>query len=154
MSETQTPEQQFHIQKIYTKDLSFESPNAPEIFTTSDFKPDVNVQINSGHKKLADDTFEVVLSLTVTAKQQDKTAYLVEVHQAGVFTISGFEDDQVAGMLGAYCPETLFPFAREAISDLVVRGGYMQLMLQPINFNALYQQHLEQQQAASPEVAH
>ena len=157
MSETQAPAQQFQIQKIYTRDISFESPNAPEIFTTQDFKPEINVQINTSHNDVGENNHEVVLTLTITAKHKDKTAYLVEVQQAGVFTISGFDDATLGGMLGAFCPETLFPYAREVISDLVVKGGYAQLLLQPINFNALYQQHLQQQQQAAAggqEVAH
>jgi len=149
------PEQQFHIQKIYTKDISFESPNTPDIFASADFQPEINVQINTGHKGVGDDNYEAVLTLTITAKQGDKTAYLVEVQQAGVFTITGFEEDAKNGMLGAFCPETLFPFAREAVSDLVAKGGYPQLLLQPINFNALYTQHIQQQQAAAAQdVAH
>lgn len=152
MSEEQ---QNFNIQKIYTRDISYESPNAPDVFATTNFKPDINVQINTGHRAVGDDNHEVVLTLTVTAKQEDKTAYLVEVQQAGVFTISGFDQDQTSGMLGAFCPETLFPFAREVISDLVQKGGFPQLLLQPINFNALYQQHMQQQAASAEQnVAH
>jgi preprotein translocase subunit SecB len=154
MSE-EAPAQQFQIQKIYTKDISFESPNAPEIFSTQNFNPEINVQINTANKALGEDNHEVVLTLTITAKQEDKTAYLVEVKQAGVFTISGFDEASMGGMLGAFCPETLFSFAREAISDLVLKGGYAQLLLQPINFNALYQQHMQQKApVGDQEVAH
>lgn len=143
--------QQFNIQKIYTKDISFESPNSPEIFAMPDFKPEINVQINTGNKKLGDNTYEAVLTITITAKQEDKTAYLVEIQQAGVFDISGFDDVTLGGMLGAFCPETLFPFAREVASDLVTKGGFPQLLLQPINFSAIYQQHLQQQQTEAAE---
>jgi len=95
----------------------------------------------------------VTLTVTVTAKKADKTAFLVEVKQAGVFQLAGFEQEQLSGMLGAYCPEVLFPFAREAIADLVAKGGFPQLLLSPVNFNALYMQH-QQQQAQQAEQAH
>ena len=147
MTDEKQPEQQFAIQKIYLKDVSFESPNSPMVFTEGEWKPEINVQINSGHTALSADTHEVVLSVTVTAKKNDKTAFLAEVKQAGVFAITGFPQENLAGMLGAYCPETLFPFAREAISELVSKGGFPQLLLAPVNFNALYTQHVQQQQA-------
>lgn len=137
--------QQFAIQKIYLKDVSFESPNSPQSFTEGEWKPQVNVQINSANQAIAQDTYEVVLSITVTAKQNDKTAFLVEIKQAGVFTMSGFPDENLAGMLGAYCPEALFPFAREAISEMISKGGFPQLLLAPVNFNALYTQQMQQQ---------
>ncbi len=156
MTDEKTPEQQFAIQKIYLKDVSFESPNSPMVFTEGEFKPEINVQINSGHKTIATDMHEVVLSVTVTAKKDDKTAFLVEVKQAGVFAITGFAQENLAGMLGAFCPETLFPYAREAVSELVSKGGFPQLLLAPVNFNALYTQHVQQQQAetANQNTAH
>ncbi len=156
MSE-QANEQQFNIDKIYIKDVSFESPNTPALFIGgSEWKPELNVQINSSNTTVGENLYEVVLSITVTAKQQDKTAFLVEVKQAGIFTIKGFEESNLNGMLGAYCPETLFPFAREVISGLVTNGGFPPLLLAPVNFNALYQQHMEQQAAAAAqqETAH
>ena len=141
------PEQQFQIQKIYLKDVSFESPNTPLVFTETDKEPEINVQINSASKAVSQNVYEVDLKVTVTAKKNKKTAFLVEVTQAGVFTIAGFGKDQLGGMLGAFCPETLFPFAREVVSDLIVKGGFPQLLLAPINFNALYTQQLQQQAA-------
>ena len=152
MSEEQN-QQQFAIQKIYLKDASFESPNSPEIFQDADWKPEINVQLNTEGKTLAEGVHEVTLTVTVTAKKADKTAFLVEVKQSGVFQLAGFEQEQLGGMLGAYCPEVLFPFAREAISDLVSKGGFPQLLLSPVNFNALYMQH-QQQQAQQAEQAH
>jgi preprotein translocase subunit SecB len=143
--------QQFAIQKVYLKDVSFESPNSPQAFSNTEWQPQINVQINSSHQSIADDVYEVVLNITVTAKHEDKTAFLCEVKQAGVFTISGFDEENVRGMVGAYCPETLFAFAREAISDLVAKGGFPQLLLAPVNFNALYTQQMEQQAAAGSE---
>jgi len=149
-------EQQFNIQKIYLKDVSFESPNSPQAFTDGEWKPEVNVQINSNNQKIADDIYEVVLSITVTAKQKDRTAFLVEVKQAGVFSIAGFSEENFAGMVGAYCPETLFPYAREAISEMVSKGGFPQLLLAPVNFNALFAQQMQQRadEQAEKDAAH
>jgi len=156
MSEEQAPQQQFSIQKIFIKDVSFESPNAPAVFTEAEWKPEVNVQINTETKPVADGLHEVVLSVTITAKQLEKTAFLVEVKQSGLFHMSGFEQEQLGGMLGAYCPEILFPYAREAISDLVAKGGFPQMLLSPVNFNALYAQHQQQQaeKATAAETSH
>ena len=144
MSEEQT--QQFSIQKIFLKDVSFESPNSPGVFSDGEWKPEVNVQINTEVKGISEELHEVTLTVTVTAKQKDQTAFLVEVKQSGIFQLAGFAQEQLGGMLGAYCPETLFPYAREAISDLVTKGGFPQMLLSPVNFNALYMQHQQQAQ--------
>jgi len=148
--------QQFAIQKIYTKDVSFESPNAPAIFGNGEWQPEINVQLNSGHQNVGENAYEVVLTITVTAKQGDKTAFLVEVQQAGMFIMSGFSEEALAGMLGVYCPEALFPFAREAIVGLVSKGGFPQFLLSPVNFSNLYAHHVQQQQAsgAAEDTAH
>ena len=142
-------EQQFAIQKLYLKDVSFESPNAPSVFADGDWQPEVNIQLNSSNHALGKDAYEVDLKLTVTAKQNKKTAFLVELTQSGIFTIAGFEQENLKGMLGAFCPETMFPFAREAIAELVSKGGFPPLLLAPVNFNALYMQQAQQQQAAA-----
>ena len=147
MAEEQAQAQNFSIQKIYTKDISFETPNSPAVFTQTEWKPDVNVQLNSSTTPLDNDVHEVVLSVTVTAKLGDKTAYLVEVQQAGIFKTENFSPDQMGHLLGAFCPNILFPYARETISDLVTRGGFPQMLLAPVNFDAIYAQHLQQQQA-------
>jgi len=155
-SNTNGSEQQFHLQKIYTKDISLETPNSPEIFTEK-WEPEVNIELQSSGKPLADDVHEVVLIVTVTAKVGDKTAYLVEVQQAGVFTIVGFTGEERAHMLGSFCPNILFPYAREVISDVVAKGGFPQLLLAPVNFDALYAQHVQRQQnenAGSEEAVH
>ncbi len=149
--EHKSEEQQFAIQKIYLKDVSFESPNSPQAFTGSEWQPQINVQLNSSHRVVSDNTYEVLLEVTVTAKYNEKTAFLAEVKQAGIFTMSGFPKDNLAGMLGAYCPETLFPYAREAVSDLISKGGFPQLLLAPVNFNALYSQQIQQQAEAEAE---
>ena len=136
--------QQFQIQKIYIKDLSFESPNAPEMFTES-LHPKIDFDLPTEAKKLTDDFFDVTLQVTATAKHNEKTAFLVEVKQAGIFNITGFPDDQLSHMLGSFCPNILFPYARESVSDLVTRGGFPPLLLAPVNFDALYAQHVQQQ---------
>jgi preprotein translocase subunit SecB len=149
MSENTTPEQngpQFAMQRIYTKDISFETPNSPAIFTLK-WEPSVNVDLNSASKALQEGLYEVVLTVTVTTKVDDKTAYLAEVQQAGIFAFSGFSDQEMGGMLNSYCPNMLFPFAREVIADLVSKGSFPQMLLTPINFDALYAQHLQQQAA-------
>jgi preprotein translocase subunit SecB len=136
--------QQFQIQKIYIKDLSFESPNAPEMFTES-LQPKIDFDLQTEAKKLTDDFFDVTLQVTATAKHNEKTAFLVEVKQSGIFNITGFPDDQLSHMLGSFCPNILFPYARESVSDLVTRGGFPPLLLAPVNFDALYAQHVQQQ---------
>lgn len=135
---------QFGIQRVYLKDTSFESPNAPDIFR-SQWKPQINLDLNTRSEKLADDLFEVVLTLTVTAKNDDKTAFLAEVHQAGIFKIEGIEGPALHQTLGAFCPNLLFPYAREAIDGLVTKGSFPALMLAPVNFDAIYAQGMQQQ---------
>lgn len=147
---TTAPEQVFVIQKVYTKDISFESPNAPEIFREDDWHPNINLQLQSRSKQLDESVFEIVLMVTVTAKTDDETtAYLAEVQQAGIFRVSGFADDEMRYMIGSYCSNILFPFAREVVSDLVTRGGFPQLLLAPVNFDALFAQQQEQESAGS-----
>ena len=139
------PQQQFALQKIYLKDLSFETPNSPAIFTEQ-WDPSVNVELQSSGSAVAENVHEVVLTVTVTAKLGEKTAYLVEVQQAGVFAVAGFNDEERAHMLGSYCPNILFPYAREAISDLVAKGGFPQMLLGPVNFDAMFAEHMQRQQ--------
>lgn len=138
---------EFVIQRLYTKDISFETPNSPLIFQ-EDWQPNVDVQLNATTEKLAQDVFEVKLTVTVTTKLKGKVAFLVEIQQAGIFTVANFSDVQLHRMLGSYCPNILFPYAREVISDLIIRGGFPPLYLAPINFDALYDQQVQQQQAA------
>ncbi len=148
-SDQQQSDAEFAIQRIYTKDISFETPNSPAIFRQQ-WRPQINVDLNTNGTELEDGIYEVVLSLTVTAKQEETTAFLVEVQQAGIFTIKGIDKKDLPVMLGSFCPNILFPYAREVISDLVAKGGFPQLLLAPVNFDALYAQHQErskQQQA-------
>lgn len=149
MAETNSvTEKQFAIQKIYTKDISFETPNAPKIFTLK-WEPSLDLNLGTHVEPLDGSMFEVVLTITVTVKIGDATAYLVEVQQAGIFAIAGFDEQEMGPMLGSFCPNVLFPYAREVISDLVNKGGFPQLILAPVNFDALYMQHLQQSQSAS-----
>ena len=141
---------QFNIQKVYTRDISFEAPNSPKVFTEK-WEPKNNLDLNTNASPIGENTYEVVLSLTVTAKLGETTAYLCEIHQAGIFSIEGFSDTDLHTMLGSFCPNILFPYAREAVSDIVTRGGFPQLLLAPINFDALYEQHMQQAQAAETE---
>ncbi len=146
-----TSSQTFEINKIYLKDMSFESPLAPELFTKQrDWRPEFNVQLNAESKTLSDDVYEVVLSITVSAELEQQTVWLVEIKQAGLFKIAGFEAPARNHMLGSFCPSTLFPFAREAVADLIGKGGLPSFYLAPINFDALYAQHLEKLRGSAP----
>lgn len=144
--ENKTEERNFSIQKIYTKDISFETPNSPQIFVDK-WEPQVDFNLGTNVQPLEDNLLEVSLIVTVTVKCGEKTAYLVEVVQAGVFVIGGFNDQEMGPMVGSFCPNILFPYAREVVSDLVNKGGFPQLLLAPVNFDALYAQHLQQAQA-------
>ncbi|MFZ2314943.1 MAG: protein-export chaperone SecB [Gammaproteobacteria bacterium] len=135
---------QFDIQRIFVKDISFESPNTPQTFL-EEWKPEVALNLETKSNRIDDNLHEVILSITATVSSSKKTAFLIEVHQAGVFMINGFPNDQLHQMLGSFCPNILFPYAREVVSDIVVRGGFPQLILAPVNFDALYAQHMEQQ---------
>lgn len=141
----QTGEQQFAIQKLYLKDSSFETPSSPEIFR-EEWRPEVNVELNVRNTAMGESHYEVVLQVTVTARIGDKTAYLCEVHQAGIFGMSGFNDRTLQGLLGSYCPSMLFPYVREAVSDLTGKGGFPPLALAPVNFDALYTQEQARRQ--------
>lgn len=137
---------QFAIQRIYVKDMSFETPNSPEIFT-KEWTPDVKLDLDNKSTKIDEGVYEAVLQLTVTATVGDQTAFLCEVQQAGIFTISNMEEGQLAHVLGAVCPNTLFPYAREAVSNLVNRGTFPALNLAPVNFDALFAQYVQRAQA-------
>tara|TARA_R110000868_G_scaffold52240_6_gene165314 strand:- start:60 stop:533 length:474 start_codon:yes stop_codon:yes gene_type:complete len=133
----------FEIQRIFVKDISFEAPNTPQTFV-EEWKPEVSLNLETKSNRIQDNAHEVVLSITATVSTSKKTAFLIEVHQAGVFVVDGFPDDQLHQMLGSFCPNILFPYAREVVSDMVVRGGFPQLILAPVNFDALYEQHLNE----------
>ncbi|WP_115720341.1 protein-export chaperone SecB [Gallaecimonas mangrovi] len=140
-AEQQAP--QFQIQRVYTKDISFETPNAPAIFQ-KEWQPEIKLDLDTRSDKLADDVYEVVLVLTVTTTVGDETAFLCEVQQAGIFSIGNMPDAQMAHTLGAFAPNILFPYAREAVSNLVNRGTFPPLNLAPVNFDALFAQYVQQ----------
>ena len=149
-ADAQAKGQQFGIQKIFTKDVSFECPNAPQVFR-KEWKPEVNVELGNEASNIANNTYEVVLTVTVTVKIPDMTAYLCEIKQAGIFYVEGFEQQPLDGLLGSYCPNILFPFAREVVADLVQRSGFPPFYLQPVNFDAIYAQQKQQQGEDQPE---
>ncbi len=141
-------EPQFIIQRIYVKDVSFEAPNSPQVFT-EEWNPDTNLDLNTNVNTLANSNYEVELALTITVSSNSKTAFLVEVKQAGVFFISGYSQEQLNHLLAAYCPNTLFPYAREVIAGMVSKGSFPEMHLSPINFDALYAKRLQEQTGAS-----
>ena len=136
----------FTIEKIYVKDVSFESPNSPVIFNEN-VQPDLQLNLNQKVQRLSDEAFEVVLGVTLTCKAGDKTAYVAEVEQAGVFGLIGLEPQAIDVLLGTQCPNILFPYVRQLISDLIQAGGFPPFFLQPINFEGLYAETLRQRQA-------
>lgn len=146
MTEQEAPS--FAIEKLYVKDLSLEVPNAPEIYLERD-APEVNIQLQTGAKGLGDGVFEVTLTVTVTAKLAEKTVFLVEVGQAGIFRIKNVPDDSLQPLLSIACPNILFPYAREVVSDAITRAGFAPVLLQPVNFEALYAARAQQEQAAA-----
>lgn len=148
MSEPQSPQPAFGIQKVYVKDASVELPNAPRVFMESQ-TPQIEVQLESSADRMDETIFEVVVKVTVTAKQADtdKTCFLVEVAQAGIFEISGVPDQDLGPILGIGCPNILFPYAREAVADLVGRAGFPSLHLSPVNFESMYVQRMQAEQA-------
>lgn len=143
MSEQNNTDMSFQIQRIYIKDISFEAPNAPQVFQ-KEWEPEVKLDLDTASSQLADDVYEVVLRVTVTATVGEDSAFLCEVQQAGIFSIGGIEGTQMAHCLGAYCPNILFPYARECITSLVSRGTFPQLNLAPVNFDALFMNYLQQ----------
>ncbi len=134
----------FVIQRIYLKDCSFESPASPEVFLDK-WEPEVSINLHTASKALKEDAHEVVLKITVTATQNEKTVFVAEVHQAGIFTVSDMPKEQIHYLLGAFCPNMLFPYARETIGSLVGRGEFPHFYLQPVDFDQIYQQHLAEE---------
>jgi len=136
--QAQQAQAQLSLQKIYVKDVSYEAPAAPQVFQTSNNQPNVELNLSQRVTQLGEAAFEVVLTVTCTCKIEDKTAYLAEVHQAGIFGLQGFDVPSRDAVLATYCPNVLFPYARQVVSDLVQNGGFPPFLLQPINFEALY----------------
>ncbi len=153
MAEEQKSDKQINIQKIYVKDFSFESPNTPGVFMSGDWSPKTNLSLRSSHNQGDDNQSEVVLSITVEAKHEDKTLFLTELHQAGLFQITGYGEEEFGVVVGSFCPNILFPYARESISGIITKGGFPEFLLQPINFDALYAQSQQQRDAEAGAVA-
>ncbi len=151
MSEKKAQENQFSIQKLFVKDISFESPGTPGVFGFKKWEPQIDLNLNNTHNVIGENVYEAVLTITATVKHEDKTAFLVEVQQAGIFTIAGFEEQDRNYILASQCMNVLFPYAREVISDLTARGGFPPFILSPVNFDALYQQHIQQQKEKQQE---
>lgn len=152
-NETNAPNQelqQFVIQRLYVKNSSFETTQTPAIFQKQ-WEPELNVELNTSHKELEPNIYEVILSVTATVKNKQETAFLAEVQQAGIFTIQGPGEEQLQHILGSFCPNILFPYARETISTLVTKGSFPPLVLSPINFDALYMQKMQAQQEQAQE---
>ena len=146
MTEQEAPS--FAIEKLYVKDLSLEVPNAPEIFLERE-SPEVTIQLQTVIATLSDDAYEVTLTVTVTAKVGEKTVFLVEVGQAGIFRIKNEPEENMAALLSIACPNIVFPYAREVISDAISRAGFAPVILQPVNFEAMYAERLQQEAAAA-----
>lgn len=153
-NQDQANEAQFMIQRIYVKDLSYEAPNTPAVFQ-QEWEPELSLDLNTSHTLLEEGVYEVVLAMTATVSNKKNVAFLVEIKQAGIFTVKGAVNDQLDHLLGSFCPNILFPYAREAITSQVIHGSFPQLVLAPINFDALFMQQLEQKNAdKKTEVAH
>lgn len=133
------------LQKLYVKDASFEAPNAPQVFQEQG-QPEINLNMNQKVNKLNDEAYEVTLTATVTCKVNEKTAYLVEVAQAGIFNMKNFDEQALHQTLGIYCPNVLFPYVRQEVSNSVVAGGFQPLVLQPVNFEQMYAQQMQKAQ--------
>jgi preprotein translocase subunit SecB len=136
----------FTVEKIYVKDVSFEVPGAPHVFNEQ-LQPQLQLNLNQRVTRLSDSAFEVVLGITLTCAAEDKTLYVAEIEQAGVFGLAGFDQATLDAMLGTHCPNILFPYARQLVSDLIQAGGFPPFLLQPINFDALYAEGLRQRAA-------
>lgn len=136
----------FAIQRVYVKDISFESPRAPEVFREA-WQPRINLDLNTKSQKLEDGLYEVVLTLSITAQnEQQQTGFIVELQQAGIFQVTGLDEARLQHTLASFCPNILFPYARETVDSLVLRGSFPPLMLAPVNFDALYAEAMQKQQ--------
>ncbi len=155
MAEEQAAEKRLSIGKIYLKDFSFESPQSPQVFRQTDWKPQTDLNLRSSHTAIGDGHHEIILTITVEAKAEAeaKTLFLLELQQAGLFEIAGYAGEELGAIVGSFCPNILFPYARETIASLIQKGGFPEFILQPINFDALYLQSKQQQAAAQAENA-
>jgi preprotein translocase subunit SecB len=148
MSETQPQAATFQIEKIYVKDVSLEIPNAPQVFMQQ-AQPQLEVRLDTGTTQIAEGYYEASVSATVTAKFEERTLFLAEAVQAGIFQMRNVPADDLKPLLGIACPTILFPYLRETISDLVTRGGFPPVLLAPVSFEALYMQRMQQEQSGA-----
>jgi len=144
-------DKRIQITKIYLKDFSFESPQTPQVFRIGEWKPKTNLNLRNSHAPIEGDLHEVILTITVEAKEDEKTLFLVELAQAGIFEIAGYDKAEYDAIVGSFCPNILFPYAREAIATAIQKGGFPEFVLQPINFDALYIQSRQQAEAQAAE---
>lgn len=150
MTEAQQPAATFQIEKVYVKDLSLEIPNAPQVFAEQ-VQPQIDVRIESGESRFQPDYYEVTLSVTVTARNGERTVFLAEAVQAGIFALRNVPEADIGPLLGIACPTVLFPYLRETISDLITRGGFPPLLLAPMSFEQLYLQRMQREQGGNPQ---
>lgn len=143
-----TTSEQIGVQSIYIKDVSFESPKTPQIFSDKQ-TPKFELEMTNSISRVSENVYEVVLNVTATAKAEAETVFLIEVHQAGLFSLTGFAENKLSYMLNGVCPNILFPYVREIMSNLVTKGGFQPLFLAPVNFEALYLQRLNQDQTSN-----
>lgn len=143
-----TDDQVMNLHKIYVKDLSFESPNAPMMFL-EEWNPEANVDMQSQIAAMPNGHYDVTLQITITVKNNEKTAYLCEVSQSGVFELTGYSEDEAKHILGSFAPATLYPYAREVVTDLTLKGGFAPYILGPVNFDKLFHDHNQQQETVA-----
>ena len=149
-NENATTEKNVSLQTIYIKALSFEAPNSPEVFLEQEITPETKLNISNTHRKLSEGVYDVSLKLSVESTYGEKTMFLAEVEQAGVFAIRGYDETETRALIGIFCPNTLFPYIRELISTMVTKAGFPALLLQPINFDSIYNQAIEQASKQKP----
>ena len=146
----ETTERVVALQTMYIKDVSFEAPNSPEVFLETDISPETKINLSNTHNKIGDDSYDVQLKVKVESIYGEKTMFVAEIEQGGVFLIRGYSDEEVKGLIAVFCPNTLFPFIRELVASLVTKGGFPALLLQPINFDAIYSQAIEEATEQKP----
>ena len=146
MTETNQDQKTVAIQTIYVKDVSFEAPNSPGVFMEENIQPETKINLSNTHNKIGENSYDVSLTIKAEASYGDKTLFIAEVEQSGVFVMNGYDDQEIKDLIAVYCPSTLFPYAREMLSSMVTKGGFPALNLQPISFEALYAQAKEEQE--------
>lgn len=146
----ETTERVVALQTMYIKDVSFEAPNSPEVFLETDISPETKINLSNTHNKIGDDSYDVQLKVKVESIYGEKTMFVAEIEQGGVFLIRGYSEEEVKGLIAVFCPNTLFPFIRELVASLVTKGGFPALLLQPINFDAIYSQAIEEATEQKP----